>query len=76
VCEVDELDAIVRLVANGVGVALVPEPRALDHWPSGIRAVSLGEHTFHRDIGVVYRGDQPGHEAARALIALLVEYAA
>src|SRR2546422_527633 len=25
VCEADELDAIVRLVANGVGVALVPQ---------------------------------------------------
>ncbi|WP_218314569.1 LysR family transcriptional regulator [Halomonas sp. 18071143] len=75
VCEVDELDAIVRLVANGVGVALVPEPRALGQWPDGVRAVSLGEHTFHRDIGVVYRGDSPGHEAARALTALLMEYA-
>ncbi len=28
VCEVDELDAIVQLVANGVGVALVPQSSA------------------------------------------------
>ena len=36
VCEVDELDAIIQLVANGVGVALVPQPSALRRWPAGV----------------------------------------
>ena len=55
VCELDELDAIVRLVANGVGVALVPQTAAQGRWPAGVRALDLGRHTFHRDIGLVQR---------------------
>jgi DNA-binding transcriptional LysR family regulator len=55
VCEVDELEAIVRLVANGVGVAIVPQTSSQRHWPAAVRAIGLGEHTFHREIGLVHR---------------------
>lgn len=55
VCEVDELEAIVNLVANEVGVALVPQTMSLQEWPDTIRAIDLGQHTFHRDIGLVHR---------------------
>ncbi len=58
VCELDELDAIVRLVAHGVGVALVPQTASHRRWPAGVRAVDLGRHTFHRDIGLVHRAAQ------------------
>jgi DNA-binding transcriptional LysR family regulator len=71
VCEADELDAIVRLVANGVGVALVPQTAAHRRWPAGIRAVDLGPHTFHRDIGLVHRAPRSLSEPARLLAALL-----
>ena len=56
VSELDELDAIVRLVAKGVGVALVPETAGHVRWPAGVRALDLGRRTFHRDIGLVHRG--------------------
>jgi DNA-binding transcriptional LysR family regulator len=58
ICELDELDAIVALVAQGVGVALVPQT-ATQRWPSAVRAIDLGRHTFHRDIGLVHRGSRP-----------------
>jgi DNA-binding transcriptional LysR family regulator len=71
--ELDELDAIVRLVAKGVGVALVPETAAQGRWPAGVRAIDLGRHTFHRDIGLVQRrtqaGDGPAGLLAQAVCA-------
>ncbi len=75
VCEVDELDAIVQLVANGVGVALVPQPNAIKRWPSAVRAIDLAEHTFHRDIGIIHRASGQLSEPANALAALLARVA-
>ena len=71
VCEVDELDAIVRLVANGVGVALVPQTATLRRWPTAVRAIDLGHHTFHRDIGLVHRASRSLSEPARLLAQLV-----
>ncbi|MEO8807437.1 MAG: LysR family transcriptional regulator [Burkholderiaceae bacterium] len=71
VCELDELDAIVRLVANGVGIALVPQTATHRRWPAAVRAVDLGPHTFHRDIGLVHRAKR-GLSAPARLLAQLV----
>ncbi|PAU71398.1 LysR substrate-binding domain-containing protein [Vreelandella alkaliphila] len=72
-CELDELEAIVKLVGNDVGVALVPQPIALKRWPQTVRAISLEEHTFHRDIGLVHRAVGHLSEPARAFAQLLAE---
>jgi DNA-binding transcriptional LysR family regulator len=71
VSELDELEAIVELVANGVGVALVPQTAAWRRWPAKVRAIDLGQHTFHRDIGLVHRAPGTLGEPARLLIQLL-----
>lgn len=71
VCELDELDAIVRLVANGVGVALVPQTATHRRWPAAVRAIDLGHHTFHRDIGLVHRASRSLGEPARLLAQLI-----
>jgi len=70
-CEVDELEAIVRLVANGVGVALVPQTATHRRWPAAVRAIDLGPHTFHRDIGLVHRASRSLSEPARLLAQLV-----
>lgn len=59
ICELDELDAIVALVAKGVGMALVPQTATHRRWPASVRAIDLGRHTFYRDIGLVNRGSRP-----------------
>lgn len=74
VCELDELEAIIKLVENGVGVALVPQTSAHD-WPAGVRALDLGQHTFHRDIGLVHRSGQNLTEPVRILAQLIAEQA-
>lgn len=71
VCEVDELEAIVRLVAHGVGVALVPKTATQRRWPAAVRVVDLGHHSFHREIGLVHRASDALSEPARALVEML-----
>lgn len=75
VCEVDELEAIVKLVAKGVGVALVPQAIAQQSWPAGVRAIDLGERTFHRDIGLIHPTSGHLSEPARALAQLISKIA-
>ncbi|WP_322062831.1 LysR family transcriptional regulator [Paraburkholderia sp. J63] len=71
VCELDELEAIVKLVENGVGIALVPQTATWRRWPAKVRAIDLGHHTFHRDVGIVHRDVGLMSEAARVLLGLL-----
>lgn len=73
VCELDELEAIIKLVENGVGVALVPQTAAHHDWPAGVRALDLGPHAFHRDIGLVHRSSLT--EPVRILAELIAEQA-
>lgn len=73
VCELDELEAIIKLVANGVGVALVPQTATHEEWPAGVRVLDLGQHTFHRDIGLVHRARQSFTEPVRVLAQLITE---
>ena len=75
VCEVDELEAIVKLVAKGVGVALVPQAMAQQSWPAGVRVIDLGERTFHRDIGLIHPTSGHLSEPARALAQLISQIA-
>jgi DNA-binding transcriptional LysR family regulator len=52
--ELDELEAIVQLVARGVGVALLPQSSVHRRWPAQVRAIDLGKATFYREIGLVH----------------------
>lgn len=53
--ELDEIPGLIQLAANGVGVALVPLVEAHLPLPDSVRVVSLGEHTFYREIGLLQR---------------------
>lgn len=71
VSEADELEAIVQLVANGVGVALVPQTTTQRRWPVSVRALDLGAATFHRDVGLVHRVAQHLSDPAQRLVRLI-----
>lgn len=53
--ELDEISGLIHLASKGLGVALIPMVEAHLPLPDGVRAVSLGEHTFHREIGLLQR---------------------
>ncbi|WP_159917135.1 LysR family transcriptional regulator [Pantoea sp. 18069] len=67
--EVDEISALIHLVALGVGVALVPLVEAHLPLPAGVRVLPLGEHTFHREIGLLQRRPR----ASTPAVALLAQ---
>lgn len=75
VCELDELEAIAKLVGNGVGVALVPETLGHKAWPAGVRALDLGEHTFYRDIGLVHPAKRTVNEPVMELARIIETFA-
>ncbi len=56
--ELDELEAIVRLVENGMGVALVPRGGRWLQRPTRLRVIELGERTFHRELLALLRRAQ------------------
>ena len=51
--ELDEIPGIIHMAAKGLGVALVPLAEAHLPLPRGVRTLSLGEHTFYREIGLL-----------------------
>jgi DNA-binding transcriptional LysR family regulator len=73
VCEADELDALIRLVALGLGVSLVPQTMRSKRWPAAVRVIDLEEDTFHRDIGLVHRSKRNMNDASRTLAHLITD---
>ncbi|MEW6341169.1 MAG: LysR family transcriptional regulator [Pseudomonadota bacterium] len=63
VVELDELQGIVGLVAQGVGVAIVPQAAGL-FMPKTVAALSLGEPDFVREVGLVERNSRNQQTAA------------
>lgn len=56
--ELDELEAIVRMVECGLGVSLVPRAGLWLQRPTQLRVIELGELTFHRELVAVLRRAQ------------------
>jgi len=54
VVELDELQGIIGLVAQGVGIAIAPQAAGL-HMPKAVAVLSLGDATFVREVGLVER---------------------
>lgn len=67
--ELDEIQGLVQLVANGLGVALVPMVEGPGPLPATVRAVPLGQHTFYREIGILQRNAK----ANRPIVAQLAQ---
>ncbi|CAM4258607.1 LysR family transcriptional regulator [Bordetella tumbae] len=55
--ESQDVDAILEMVASGLGAALVPIKDVGRHQAS-VRVLDLGEHQLHREVGVVHPANQ------------------
>lgn len=71
--ELDEISGLMNLVAEGLGVALVPMVEAYLPLPAGVRAISLGEQTFYREIGILRKGMSPRRLVIQSLERCLRE---
>ncbi|SDH33777.1 DNA-binding transcriptional regulator, LysR family [Pseudomonas benzenivorans] len=56
--ELDELEAIVRMVECGLGISLIPRAGLWLQRPTQLRVLELGELTFHRELVAVLRRAQ------------------
>ncbi|UTW06014.1 LysR substrate-binding domain-containing protein [Pseudomonas benzenivorans] len=56
--ELDELEAIVRMVECGLGVSLIPRAGLWLQRPTRLRVIELGPLTFHRELVAVMRRAQ------------------
>ena len=74
--ELDEIQGLVQLVSNGLGVALVPMVEAHLPLPSNVRAIPLGEHTFYREVGLLQRNVKAAHAPLQQLAQCLRDAAA
>jgi DNA-binding transcriptional LysR family regulator len=57
VVEVDSIEAIALMVAQGTGVAIVPDTPCIAQLKLSLAMIDLGEQTFYRHIGLVARVD-------------------
>jgi DNA-binding transcriptional LysR family regulator len=72
---VDYLDTMISLVAQGLGVAIIPRT-PLEQAQERVREFKLGPLTFYREIGVVRRAIPPdGGAIADAFVETLVQEA-
>jgi DNA-binding transcriptional LysR family regulator len=71
--ELDEIAGLMNLVSEGLGVALVPMVEAYLPMPPGVRAISLGEKTFYREIGMLRKGISSRRPVIQALERCLRE---
>ena len=53
--ELDDIDAIVRMVEKGFGVSLIPQCGLWQSRDPRVRIISLGEMTFYRELVIVMR---------------------
>ncbi len=73
--EIDDIEGMVQMVANGLGVALMPMVEAHLPLPREVRAISLGEHTFYREIGIIQRLPAANAAVIGPLVQCLLEAA-
>ncbi|MBX0326504.1 LysR family transcriptional regulator [Oscillochloris sp. ZM17-4] len=66
-----ETDTLLRFVAAGVGIALVP--RLAVQGAADLVALRVSDQKLQRSLGVVWRGDRVASPAARAMREFLVE---
>jgi len=73
--ELDEIAGLIHMTSKGLGVALVPLVEAHLPLPANVRMHSLGELTFHREVGLLQRKPRASPPAAAQFAQCLREAA-
>lgn len=71
VMEIDTLDGVVAMVANGLGCSIVPSRDVDNEFPPTIRAVLFGNPPLTRRLGVLVPHDNPRAHLSHMLVEAL-----
>jgi len=71
IMELDSMEAVVAMVATGMGVSVVPKRAAPDPLPAGLTVVAFQNGTISREIGIVMRMGSASAPMVEALFASL-----
>ena len=71
--EVDTLEGILGLVAEGLGVSVVPRRNLARPFPPGVKVVPFGDPPVTRSLGVLQPMDNPRGHFVRQLYEALLE---
>lgn len=69
--DVDTLDGISQLVANGLGVSVVPARPVNNPFPDGVRVIPFGRPPVYRTVGLIERADNPRTSVVSVLVDAL-----
>ncbi|MFA5488271.1 MAG: LysR family transcriptional regulator [Candidimonas sp.] len=74
--EIDSLDGVVAMVANGLGVSVVPSRGVANEFPNAIRVVPFGDPPIMRRLGLLMPRDNPRSHFSKVLLDALRDVAA
>lgn len=70
---IDSFAGIIRMVAHGLGVSVVPEQAQGDPFPAHIQKIPFGKPQINRILGIIYQKDSPKRSIVSALYNELYE---
>ena len=71
--DVDTLDGVFGLVANGLGVSIVPWRNIAEPFPANVRAIKFGTPVLQRELGILQRNDNPRRHLVDELFEVLTK---
>ena len=69
--EVDTLDGVFGLVANGLGISIVPWRNIAEPFPANVGQIKFGSPPLSRELGVLQRKDNPRAHLVDGLLRVL-----
>ncbi len=71
IMEIDNLEGVIAMVANGLGSSVVPARDVKNEFPASIRAIPFGSPPLTRTLGVLVPRDNPRSHLSRVLLEAL-----
>lgn len=71
--EIDNLEGVIAMVANGLGSSVVPERNVKNEFPASIRTIPFGTPPLTRRIGLLVPRDNPRSHLSQILFEALRE---
>lgn len=71
VMEIDNLEGVIAMVANGVGTSIVPTRGVRNEFPASIRSIPFGSPPLTRRLGILVPRENPRTHLAQILLEAL-----